>query len=214
VFQRIETKADQPFAKIRAREPLTLSDKEKLARYIGLMIKRVDKRKEIFDTLFDNLLHSESSEYNSGARDLAEQGCFHAAFNLLKAKEYLYSPEVRKYIYIKSAAEPYQNMNKALMEMSWEFIESPDGKYFVTSDNPVIYDTDFGLKSSPLFFPIDQRTALSATWHGERDLTYIDGSIEQLLKINGIIFAEAVKEIYAHTSDPWIHQAFEKGCCN
>jgi len=211
VFQRIETKADKPFAKIRSREPLTLSDKEKLARYIGLMIKRVDKRKEIFDPLFDNLLHSESSEYYSGARELAEQGCFHAALNLLKVKEYLNSPELRKYIYVKSAAESYQNMNKAFMEMRWEFIVSPEGKYFVTSDNPVIYDTDFGLKSSPLFFPIDQRTALIATWYGERDLAYIDGSMEQLLEINGKILTKATKEIYAHTSDQWIHQTLENG---
>jgi hypothetical protein len=102
-------------------------------------------------------------------------------------------------------------MHKAFMEMRWEFVMAPSGKYFITSDNPVVYDTYFGLKRSPLFFPIDQRTALIATWHGERDLVYIDGSIEQLLKINGIILAKATKEIYSHTADQWIHQALENG---
>jgi len=210
-LQIIEIKADDFFRKVGARESITLDDKEKLARYIGLMIKRVDKRKEIFDPLFNNLLHFESSKYVSAARELAEQGRFRAAFDRLRVKEYLHSQDLRKYIYIKSAIEPYENMHKALMEMRWEFVMTPSGKNFVTSDTPVVYNTHFGLKRSPLLFPIDQRTALIATWNGERDLAYIDGSIEQLLKINGIIIAQATKEVYANTPDQWIHQVLENG---
>jgi hypothetical protein len=209
VFQRIETKADKPFAKIRSREPLTLSDKEKLARYIGLMIKRVDTRKETIEQLLDKQLMS--PELDRVVRKLAVQGYFSVAYNWLKSIEYLRSREGKKYLRVRTTGEPFKIVHKAITKMQWGFVVPPEGKYFVTSDNPVIYDTHFGLKRSPLLFPLDQRTALIATWHGKRDLAYIDGSIEQVLKFNGIILAQATKEVYAHTSNQWIHQALENG---
>jgi hypothetical protein len=209
VFQRIETKADKPFEKIRSREPLTLSDKEKLARYIGLMIKRVDKRKETIKQLLDKQLMS--SELDRVVRKLADQGYFSLAYNWLKSIEYLRSPEGKKYLRVRTTGEPFKIVHNAIMKMQWGFVVPPEGKYFVTSDNPVIYDTHFGLKRSPLLFPLNQRTALIATWHGERDLAYMDGSTERVLKFNSIILSQATKEVYAHTSDQWIHQAFENG---
>jgi hypothetical protein len=208
-FQKIETKSDDVFDKIRTRKPLTFDDKEKLARYIGLMIKRVNKRNETIERLIDKQLLS--SELDSVVRKLADQGHFSFAHNWLKSIEYLRSPDGRKHLRIRTTVVPFNIVHNAIIKMMWKFIVSPEGKYFITSDNPVIYDTHFGLKRSPLFFPIDLRTALIATWHDERDLEYIDGSMEQLLKINGIILAKATKEIYAHTSDQWIHQAFENG---
>lgn len=209
-FQKIETKSDYVFDKIRTRKPLTLDDKEKLARYIGLMIKRVDKRKETIERLIDK--HLLSSKLDIVARKLADQGHFSFAHNWLKSIEYLRSPDGRKHLRIRTTGLPFKIVHNAITKMMmWKFIVSPEGKYFVTSDNPVIYDTHFGLKRSPLLFPLDQRTALIATWHGEHDLAYIDGSIEQLLKFNGIILSQATKEVYSHTSDQWIHQALENG---
>lgn len=208
-FQKIETKSDDVFDKITTRKPLTFDDKEKLARYIGLMIRRVDKRKETIERLLNN--HLMSTELDRVVRKLADQGYFSLAYNWLRSIEYLRSPEGRKHLRLRTTAQPFKIVHKAITKMQWEFIVPPKGKYFVTSDNPVIYDTHFGLKRSPLFFPLDQRTALIATWHGERDLAYIDGSMEQLLKFNGIILAQATKEVYAHTSDQWIHQALENG---
>lgn len=210
-FQLVETKADNFFRKIRARESITLDDKEKMARYIGLMIMRVDKRKETFDPLFNDLLLLESSKYESGARKLAEQGCFRTAYDLLKLKEYISSQELRKFIYVKSAIGPYENIHKAFMEMRWEFVIAPGGKYFITSDTPVVYDTYFGIKRSPLFFPIEKKTALVATWGDNRDLEYNDASNEQVLKINGMILSTAKKEIYAHKADQWIHEGLKNG---
>ncbi len=208
-FQRIETKADKPLAKVRARELVTQEDKEKLARYIGLMLKRVDKRKEIFDALLDK--HLVSLAEDRVARELAYQGHFRSAYDMFNVAEYLRSQECMKYLFVRSGAEPFKIVHKAIMEMRWEFVMAPSNKYFVTSDNPVIYDTHFGLKRSPLFFPIDQRTALIATWYGENDLPYIEGSSEQVLKVNSIIIAMANTEVYAHTPDKSIHQALEDG---
>ena len=208
-FQRIETKADKPLAKVRAHEMVTQEDKEKLARYIGLMLKRVDKRKEIFDSLLDK--HLVSLPEDRIAHELTYQGSFRSAYDMFNIVEYLRSQECRKYLFVRSAAEPFKIVHQAIMEMRWHFVMAPSDKYFVTSDNPVIYDTYFGLRRSPLFFPIDQRTALIATWYGENDLAYIEGSSEQVLKINSIILAMAKKDVYAHTSDQWIHQALENG---
>jgi hypothetical protein len=208
-FQRIETKADKPLAKVRAHELVTQEDKEKLALYIGLMLKRVDKRKEIFDALLDK--HLVSMAEDRVARELAYQGHFRSAYAMFNVTEYLRSQECKKYLFVRSAAEPFKIVHQAIMKMRWEFVMARSGKYFVTSDNPVVYDTHFGLGRSPLIFPMDQGTALIATWYGKRDLAYIEGSTEQVLKINGIILSTAKKEVYAHTSDQWIHQALENG---
>ncbi len=203
-LQREEHKADIQINKIRNREAINRADKEIIARYIGMMKKRLTRQ----DLVAEPILGAQITNFSwdNFQRNLAYAGNFKAALQVPKVKKFFSSGQGKTKVLRENMIKPFNQVHAALMEMIWSFQITPTGEYFVTSDNPIVFDETLGLKRSPLIFPIGQHVALLAQWAQSKDLSFTDISKEETRKINSIIIAAATKEVYSPKPDKWIYE--------
>jgi hypothetical protein len=201
-LQRQEHIADIPIKKIRTFMVINRHEKEIVVRYIGLMRKRLSRRdltaKKILNTNINNL------PWDYWQRELAFKGNFTRASEVTEAKKQLLTEPMQTRLLRESMIMGYEMSQAALLEMTWNFLITPAYDYFVTSDNPVIFDENQGLAKSPLIFPVGKRVALLAQLKQSNDLSYRNISTEETKKINSIIIQTATKELYSPESEKWI----------
>jgi hypothetical protein len=89
--------------------------------------------------------------------------------------------------------------------------QAPPGSYFVTSDNPVVFDRGLGLMVATLIFPVDQNLLLVADHPDQRDLVYRISSLDETLKLNVMTIVTADAEVYSPRPDRWIHSGWTEG---
>jgi len=201
-LQRQEHMADIPLKKIRTFMIINRHEKEAVVRYVLLMRKRLSRRditaKKILNSNINNL------PWDYWQRELAFKGNFTRALELTDAKKQLLSEPIQTRLLRESMIMGYEMSQAALLEMTWNFLITPVNEYFLTSDNPVIFDENQGLAKSPLIFPVGKRVALLAQWSQTNDLSYRSVSIEETRQINSIIIQTATKELYSPEPEKWI----------
>jgi hypothetical protein len=208
-LQKEEHKADIPLSKVRNQDKITAADKEIIARYIGLMGKRLMKRDQIATKMLDSFFNS--FQWDGLQRELAFRGQFGKALQVPVARKLLHSEQGKTKILRESMLTPYKMTHEVLLKMTWSFLVAPNGEYFITSDNPVIFDEPLGLLKSPLIFPINQRIILFSQWPQTNDLSYKNISMEETSKFNTVIIRYTIKEIYSPKPDKWIHELLGLG---
>jgi len=95
--------------------------------------------------------------------------------------------------------------------MRWQFVKAAPDRYFVTSDNPVVFDRVLGLKAATLIFPLSQKLVLIADHASEDDLAYREAIEEETLKLNTMTIITADQEVYSPYPDRWIHLGWTEG---
>jgi hypothetical protein len=209
-LQREEQKANKALSKVRNQEEITIADKEVIAGYIQLMIKRLTRRDDRVTTqILDPLINS--FHWDGLQRELAFRGQFGKALQVPKARELLQSKEGKSLLLHESMVTTYEMTHEAMLRMPWNLLVASEGEYFITSDNPIIYDEHSGLLKSPLIFPISQRVILLGEWSQGEDLSYKAMSAEETRKFNTVIVRYAIKEIYSPEPDEWIHDLLKYG---
>jgi len=206
-LQKEENKAHDVIEKIRKRKPVDMSDKKVIARYIGMMRKRLERRDIVARQILDAQINSLPWDY--WQRELAFRGKFDRALEVAKAKESLFSEDAKTTLLRESMVLPYKMSETVLLDMTWNFLVAAKDEYFVTSDNPIIYDENRGLSKSPLIFPISQHVMLFSQWSQGEDLSYKTIYAEETRKFNTVIIGCAIKEIYSPKPDQWIHQCMQ-----
>jgi hypothetical protein len=107
--------------------------------------------------------------------------------------------------------QDFGSVHAAIVAMRWEFVRAAPSRYFVATDDPVVFDRHTGLQASPLLFPLSQSVILVANhWNGD-DLPYRDSSREETRKLNSIVIQSAKNEIYSPYPDEWIHRGWIEG---
>lgn len=134
-----ETFADSVLRKVRNQEPISWAEKETLARYIGLMIKRLSRRDEQARPRMADILAK--SEMHGLARELAYAGQFGKARELMDAMEKLESHDGTTGLLRESMLMDFDQVHGAIVGMQWRFLIAASDRYFVTTDNPVVFDT-------------------------------------------------------------------------
>jgi len=191
--QKIESRAARALRAIRKLQPLSVSEKELLARFIGALWRRTDHRRHVARPILESELKRREAE----ARALADAGMFGLAWHFLSAVEYMRTDEGAKYTFVGTETQLLPQMHKAFVEMRWSFAVAPDGAPFATCDAPVIFSLADGLQNSPLILPIGRNVALIATWQDVQDLQYGPVTAEQVQSINQIVVKAALDEVYA-----------------
>lgn len=209
---KIESRANKVISKLRSSNQIDRPEKSILAEYIYVMDKRRTKRDEqIRATLLKERSKTVFDMKADGFR-LAGEGRFGDAWKLLAGAEYLASDEAVTDILRKSMVRNVGIVQQELVEMQWQFVRpSPPNNYFVTSDNPVVFDRGAGLKAATLIFPVARNLLLIADHAGERDLLYRESSEDETLKLNVTIIVTADREVYAPAPDQWIHRGWTEG---
>jgi hypothetical protein len=191
-------------ALIAAREHRCLArpEKEHLARYIGCMWKRVEKR----ETHATEIYERELDRWAGLPLRFAELGVFGRAREAQAALDYLRSPNGQKYSLLRAAVDPLNMMHEGLLRMRWHLLVAPSSSYFVTSDAPVVFNEAAGLQKSSLGFPISAQIALLAEWTVGPDLEEVAVTSEQVRRFNEVIVRGAHKEVFAPRAEEWISE--------
>jgi hypothetical protein len=208
-LQQKETLADAVLMKVRNQEPIDSTEKETLARYIGLMMRRVSSRDErLRPQIRQNVA---KSELHQTARELAYTGKFGRAHELMTALEELHTHDVSTTLLRDSMMEDFGDTHLAIVGMTWRFLVAAPDRYFVTTDNPVVFDRHQGLKSSPLFFPISSSIMLDVSRFNTADLAYEHASVLDTRKFNAMVMTQAEAEIYSPKPDEWVQARWADG---
>lgn len=209
LLQRQEHLADAVIAKVRAFETIDQHEKEVLARYIGLMWRRVRERDtEIFPMLEDQLA---ASRLSKDAWQLAIAGRIDDARGVLEELNWFRSPKGKVDLLRETMVTEFMRVHRILMQLKWNLHRAAVGAYFVTSDVPVTYDRAAGLRRSPLLFPISRDTMLVGTRWGQSDLAWFEASQDETRKLNAMVISQAKRHVYAPQPDEWILAGWTRG---
>jgi len=208
-LQQKEMLADAVLVKVRNQEPITASEKETLARYIGLMMRRLSKRDEQARPRMAEILAN--SEMHRVAQELAYAGNFGKARELVEVMERLQSRDGTTGLLRESMLMEFDKVHGAIIGMPWRFLVAAPGRYFVTTDTPVVFDTYQGLRNSPLLFPISSSVMLDASRFNKQDLVYEQGSRDETRKVNAMVISQAAKTIYAPQPERWVQDGATNG---
>jgi hypothetical protein len=208
-LQQEEHKADRTIGKIRNREAVDKTDKAIIARYIGLMRKRLTRRDIAMAVNIEESINRYS--WDDLERELAFAGQFGAALQVPDTKAWFQTEQAKTKLLRESMLQPFERAHQALLLMNWTFQVAPVDRYFVTTDNPVVFDEQRGILNSQLIFPLSKDITLLAQWSQASDLEYRELSVEEARKINVLTILAATKEVYAPKPDEWIYQGWEHG---
>ncbi|MFI5201282.1 MAG: DUF4238 domain-containing protein [Candidatus Kapaibacterium sp.] len=104
---------------------------------------------------------------------------------------------------------PLEQVEAALFEMRWIIIVNKTKFPFITSDNPVYFFRQAGLKNSDLTVPFSKTVALCATWRSRSD-TVMRATENMVRKINRRTVSEASEYAYAPICERWILNMLQK----
>lgn len=206
-LQKIEVKATPAINKIRAFKEIEASEKWPIAQYILMMAKRRPSR----DTVMLSQVEKAKSKVVEAAecemRRAAFDGQFAKAIEMQRQAEYWDSEGDTQFLR-DSMIGDIGMVRQALTTRPWEFVTTPPGHHFVTSDNPV---GNVGLATC-LIFPLSQNVVLMFANNG-KDLAYRKAAPEEVLKLNTYTISQAEKEIYSPHPDEWISASWAERLC-
>jgi Protein of unknown function (DUF4238) len=209
----IENKYDLTFDKLRNRKMITAHDNQQFASYIALMTRRVPARRanarELWPAVVQDFESKQLPELLShlgrliAAADPAEKErievpCKQREIALTTIEEYKRSVMPRAIELETLVGSEMARVCRAITAMRWQFFEAPNGKIFLTSDNPVHwFRGGVGLRMpySELVFPISSKLALVASY---RDV------LEGFVAVNG----QAVNEINRRVASQAMYYAY------
>jgi hypothetical protein len=202
-----EHQADEVIRKLRAFESIDDSEKYNLSEYILLMNKRRTSR----DKALQPLVQKRIAVGYQAVRRLVDDAQFSKALKLQKELGYLGSDDGKTEYLRESMVRNVGLVIKEIAGMRWQFIKASLKDYFVTTDNPVVFDRNLGLVRSELIFPLSSDVTLFADRSDGKDLAYRDSSPNETRRLNSMIIMSADREIYSPRADEWIHKGWTRG---
>ena len=199
-LQREEIKADHALKKVRSLVPVTIEDKETLAGYIQVTMKRVSTRERVFRPHVKDIIEAEP--WADLVWRLASSGRFKDARQASDYENYMKSEEGGVQFFLnETILDRYPHVHALLMKRNWRFCVAPKDNHFVTTDFPTAYDTSVGLSKSPLVFPISKKVALVISDKVANDLEYCSVSPDFVAAINYWVIRSFSTEVYSHQAD-------------
>lgn len=215
----IEEPANKVIKKVREHKQITEKDKEVLAKYITVMMKRVPKGKDRFNelapSLSDKLYREISEELSHIASEQPEKK------DLVKRRKSeikeifdRYSKNPPKEIWIDNIPpERSPNVVAALVGMTWRFLTIDNNINFLTSDNPFFYFISIGIgkPNSEVSFPISNSILLWATWRTDLPEGYVQTTKQAVKEMNRRTVSNATRYVFHSKDEDWILPFVMKG---
>lgn len=208
-LQKIEHCTDEVIRKVRASLPIDISEKEIIARYIGLTWRRLKNRENNLRTILERRI--KELELENMARHLANHGRFGDAQEVLRVSDLIESDTGKTDLLRKTILMSHERVHALIMERPWHFIKASVDHYFVTTDNPVVFDRALGLQKSSLLFPIGRGVMLRVSPRGDCDMEYEVATPSDTRKLNSMVILQAHRQIYSPYPDQWIHNGWHDG---
>jgi len=206
-----EQLANSVIRKVRSFSRIDFNDKSVLADYIFLTAKRLTARDDEMLPKMREALAEETAECAREVLRLAEFGEFAKASQLQRELEYWKSQDAETFFLRRTMTRQVGLVHRALLAKPWQFVKAPPEGFFVTNDNPVVFDRRLGLERATLLFPLSRNVILITNDSRGEDLVYRDATVAEVQKLNTVIIISARREIYSPRPDEWIHKMWTKG---
>ncbi len=215
---QIERPANAVIKKIRNWEKITKEDKEKLATYMVVMLKRVPQSKIRIKERAPGVAQKLQDEWDQEISELIKKDPTQAEFlenrrseiraNLKKYEKNL--PKDFWLLLIPSERTP--NVINVLHQMTWHFLTYKESPVFLTCDNPVFYFTWMGIgkPESEVTFPISSNIVLWATWRKDLAENYSEIKKQAIKEINRRTALNATRFVYHAKDEYWIPKFISK----
>jgi len=214
----IEDPANSVIKKIRDRKKLTQSEKEKLAIYMVVMLKRVPQSKIRMKKNAPFIAQSLQQKWDKEIAKLilenpSQTDLFEKRRTEIKANLEKYSKNLPKDFWLELIPpERTPNSVKVIPEMTWLFLTCEKFPAFLTCDNPVFYFQGIGVgkPESEITFPISSNIVLWATWRSDIQEGYSQIKNQAIKEINRRTATNATRFIYHARDEEWIPRFINK----
>jgi len=214
----IEDPANSVIKKIRDRKQLTQSEKEKLAIYMVVMLKRVPQSKIRMKKAAPAVAQSLQQKWDKEISKLilenpSQTDLFEKRRAEIKANLDKYSKNLPKDFWLELIPpERTPNIVKVIPEMTWLFLTCEKFPAFLTCDNPVFYFQGIGVgkPESEITFPISSNIVLWATWKSDIQKGYSPIKNQAIKEINRRTATNATRFIYHARDEDWIPRFINK----
>jgi len=214
----IEGPANSVIKKIRDHKQLTQSEKEKLAIYMVVMLKRVPQSKIRMKKTAPIVAQSLQQKWDKEISKLilenpSQTDLFEKRRAEIKANLNKYSKNLPKDFWLELIPpERTPNSVKVIPEMTWLFLTCEKFPAFLTCDNPVFYFQGIGVGKleSEITFPISSNIVLWATWRCNIQEGYSPIKNQAIKEINRRTATNATRFIYHARDEDWIPRFINK----
>ena len=205
ILETLERPATPIFQKIRSKKLITVAEKVLFASYIGVMRKRVPAREQRMAPIWTDIVNRTDW---AGLVASAKRSGYAPANDEVHRLKQEYMQVTPREIALKTMLMPQQRVLDALAAMNWRFFVAPAGAAFATSDNPVLFPEGIGIidPKAVLAFPIGRDVTLVVSWHGLRDLAYVNATKRRVQQMNAQVLRNSTTLGYYSFADKSIQQ--------
>lgn len=215
---QIEGPANIVIKKIRNREQITNSDKDKLATYMVVMLKRVPQSKFRMNEMAPGVAQKLQDEWDKEITELIKKDPSQSEFLENRRKEiqanlekYAKNPP-KDFWLLLIPPDRTPNVVTVLHQMTWHFLTCDEGPVFLTCDNPVFYFSWMGIgkPESEVTFPISSNIVLWATWRKDLSENYSEINRQAIKEVNRRTALNATRFVYHAKDEYWIPKFISK----
>ncbi len=193
--------------KIISQHFITADEKQTFCSYIANMCVRVPENKNVIAKLIPNVI-------NATLWDLARHHTYVSGQNLAQLEPIMRETRLRlesfdqvKLMFEHLAQPERLNLFKSVLnKMRWQFLTSLDRPSFVTSDNPVFFPRNMGIRHSEVIFPLSTTVVLWANWDSTHKGQFMPINKSAVDWINNRIIGTANRFIYFSRKVEWIDE--------
>ena len=203
----VEGPANQIIDKLKMFQPITLDEKQQLARYVTYMYSRVPRyRERIKDSLPQiiserlSMLQNSSKLLKKGSLDPITNDDIDQRIEMVLKT----APDrLEQFLQLPHFYEPIYNV---LMNMRWSFLVRQEPPYFLTSDNPFIFTEENGLgnEKAEIIFPLAKNVMLWATWKAKHKFIPITENIME--EVNKIVARNSTRFVFYCEDAEWVYK--------
>lgn len=212
-LQKRETRDTWLLQKLIKGEILDEEENFRFAQFVVLMHLRSPHRQEEIPVLWEqmftkelniedgklfNEIISDFEEKKNGSATNQERDNLRVAFErTMQERRDKMPDEIR----LTAMMGEMPRATEALSKMSWQVLVAPLGKFFIASDNPVLFSNGLNNPNSVLIFPLCSNMVLRATLASSSSMRFEHIFSDDVDQVNRAVCRLATKEIYGRKED-------------
>jgi hypothetical protein len=208
----IESPAAPILIKVRDRQMISETEKETLARYLVVLLKRVPmQRQRLEQQIVPKVLASLMEQtYQAIDTAITEHPEHAERLEVRKAEAQRvfekYEREIPDSVVMGLLRRESVRVMNTLQAMTWRFLTFDDGQTFLTSDNPFFYFESIGIgkEYSEVTVPISKHIALWATWRQDLKEGFFPTNLRAVKEINRRTASRAARYVYYSARAKWV----------
>jgi hypothetical protein len=215
----VEKPAHPVIDKLLRAEIPTFAERELLALYIAVMIKRVPYRRERASSVLPQVTETITAEVREWLSALIgkpeyDQGLVQERLSQVDAIRDLYrrSPPVEVVRQVR-APWPTPEMIDIIRRMYWRVLRTSGPNFYITCDNPAFFLTTLGLKDpeAEVCLPVSSSCTLHCCWQpAPADTVFLDASQTFVKEVNRRLASTTFRFAFYHERAEWLSQILSK----